>query len=55
MALGAGTSAAKSALTSLADTLRKAKNTKCPNYNRFLFIGVVRVQSKHTPYMYKDK
>jgi histone-lysine N-methyltransferase SETMAR len=40
---GAGTSAAKSALTSLADMSRKATNTKCPNYNCFLFIGVVRV------------
>jgi hypothetical protein len=48
---GAGSSAAKSVLTSPADTPRKAKNTKCPNYNRFLFIGVVRVRSKHTPYM----
>jgi hypothetical protein len=36
----------KSALTSLVDTLRKAKNTKCPNYNRFLFIGVVYVGLK---------
>jgi hypothetical protein len=37
---------AKSVLPSLADTLRKAKNTKCPNYNCFLFIGVVYVGSK---------
>jgi hypothetical protein len=37
--------------TSLADTSRKAKNTKCPNYNHFLFIGVVRVLSKQTSYL----
>ncbi len=46
-----GLTAVKSVLRSLADMSRKAKNTKCPYYHRFLFIGVVRVQGKHTPYV----
>jgi hypothetical protein len=37
---GDGFSAMRSVLRSAADTLRKAKNTNCPNYYFFLLISV---------------
>jgi hypothetical protein len=45
---GSGKSLARSMLRLLAAILIKAKNGKCANYNGFSFIGVVRVQRKHT-------
>ncbi len=48
---GKGISATKSAFRSAADMLRKARNTNCPNYHRFLIISIVRVESILTPYL----
>ncbi len=43
--------AGRSKLRSPAVMKIKAKNRNRPNHNGFFFIGVVRVQSKHTSYL----
>jgi hypothetical protein len=46
-----GLSVEKSALGLLTYMLRKTKNTNCPKYNCFFFVGVVWVRRKHTSYL----